>query len=204
MKWYPTKLRVKSRPNVPTLDFLQRIYRSDDRFHYAEFGIYQADTALAVCEHFPNAVLSLFDFHATVASARRKLEGQGNEIRFYGNSQRFNDSYNWALIKMLQGDPMARVFDYCFLDGAHTVAIDALTFFLCDRMLRVGGHIDFDDYNWRLRNSSLDPSKVPVIARQYTAEQIDAFQVKMIVDVLVKPDARYEECVPDRVYRKIA
>jgi hypothetical protein len=40
--------------------------------------------------------------------------------------------------------------DYVFLDGAHTFAIDALTFFLTDRLLKIGGHFDFDDYSWKL------------------------------------------------------
>jgi hypothetical protein len=62
------------------------------------------------------------------------------------------------------------IFDYCFLDGAHTFSIDALNFFLCDKLTRIGGFIDFDDYNWTLRGSSLDPSKVPEIGEQYTAE----------------------------------
>ena len=96
------------------------------------------------------------------------------------------------------------IFDYCFLDGAHTVAVDALTYLLCDKMLRVGGYIDFDDYNWRLRGSSLDPSRIPEIGDQYTEEQIDAFQVKMIIDALVRRDARYKEVVKDKIFQKIA
>jgi hypothetical protein len=45
---------------------------------------------------------------------------------------------------------------------------------------------------------------VPEIAEQYTDEQIDAFQVKMIVDLLVRPDPRYAEVVPNKVFRKTA
>lgn len=63
--------------------------------------------------------------------------------------------------------------------------------------------MDFDDYTWRLRGSSLDPSKVPEIYLQYTDEQIDSYQVKTIVDTLVKKDLRYEEVVKNKIYRKI-
>jgi hypothetical protein len=64
--------------------------------------------------------------------------------------------------------------------------------------------MDFDDYTWRLRGSSLDPVKVPAIAAQYTDEQIDAQQVKMIVDHLVRPDRRYEAVLRNKVFRKVA
>lgn len=64
--------------------------------------------------------------------------------------------------------------------------------------------MDFDDYNWTLRNSSLDPSKVPEIAQQYTEEQINTKQVKMIVEAIVRTDRRYEEVVPNKIFRKIA
>jgi hypothetical protein len=107
-------------------------------------------------------------------------------------------------MKIIAENKGALLFDYCFLDGAHTVAIDALNFFLCDRLLKVGGYMDFDDYTWRLRGSSLDPSKIPAIAEQYTDEQMDAYQVKMIVDQLVRPDPRYQEVLKDKIFQKIA
>ena len=72
------------------------------------------------------------------------------------------------------------------------------------KLLKVGGYIDFDDYDWTLKDSSLDPSKVPEIAQQYTEEQISSKQVKMIVDLLVKSDKRYHEVLPYKVFKKIA
>ena len=41
------------------------------------------------------------------------------------------------------------IFDYVFIDGAHTWMLDALAFLLVDRLLRVGGYVDFDDYPGR-------------------------------------------------------
>lgn len=70
------------------------------------------------------------------------------------------------------------------------MTVDALNFFLADRLLQVGGWMDFDDYSWRLRGASLDPDKVPAISAQHTDEQIDARQVKMIVGELVRRDRR--------------
>ena len=201
--WYPAKLRVGAEGTPGTYAFLQSIFQPDTPFAYAEFGIYKADTARHVCELFPAATLYLFDFQKNIDAAATKLSGFPNEIHYFGNSERFNDSYNWSLGKLIEQHPTDPIFDYCFLDGAHTFAVDALNFYLCDRLLRVGGHMDFDDYTWRLRGSSLDPSRVPEILLQYTDEQIEARQVKMIVDVLVRPDPRYQECVRNKVFRKI-
>jgi hypothetical protein len=201
--WYPTQLTVGPDGNRTTCGFIETVFGPGEHFSYAEFGIYKADTARRICERYPNAVLHLFDFEESVRAAREKLSTFPNSIFTYGNTQKYNDSYNWSLLKLLETHPKRPIFDYCFIDGAHTFAVDGLTFYLCDRLLRVGGYMDFDDYRWRIRNSSMDPSKVPVIADQYTEEQINAFQVKMIVDILVKSDDRYEEVKENRVYRKV-
>ena len=202
-EWYPRKLRVGADGTAGTYEFLQSAYTPDTPFTYAEFGIYQAATARHVCELFPAATLYLFDFQKNIDQARKTLSGFPNEIKYFANSERFNDSYNWSLGKLVEQHPTDPIFDYCFLDGAHTFAVDALNYYLCDRLLKVGGYMDFDDYHWKLRGSSLDPLKVPEILLQYTEEQIDARQVKMIVDVLVRPDPRYQECVKNKVFRKI-
>ncbi|WBU53117.1 hypothetical protein [Paracoccus sp. SCSIO 75233] len=200
--WYPPELKVNPEGTASTYEMLAQIYQPDAYFSYAEFGIYKADTSRHICEKFPNATLFLFDFEDAISTAKEKLSNYGNKIHYFPNSQKYNDSYNWSLMKLIEQNH-APIFDYCFLDGAHTVALDALNFFLCDKLLRPGGHMDFDDYSWRLRGSSLDPSKVSDISLQYTEEQIDAYQVKMIVDLLVKRDDGYSEVIQNKVYRKM-
>jgi hypothetical protein len=113
------------------------------------------------------------------------------------------DSYNWTL-GLLLDDPEPTKFDYIFLDGAHLWGIDALTFFLADRLLAVGGHVDFDDYTWSLAlSATMNPGVLPITAAIHTEEQIEAPQVSLIVERLVRTDARYEEIVPDKVFRKV-
>lgn len=202
--WYPSKLVVGSEGTTSTYAFMKTVFDRDQEFRYAEFGIYMGDTARNVCELFPNCELHLFDYTRAVQRAEAKLMAYPNRISYFGNTQKFNDSYNWSLMKLIGQHEGAPIYDYCFLDGAHTVAVDALNFFLCDRLLKVGGYMDFDDYEWRLRGSSLDPAKIPAIGEQYTDEQIDAFQVRMIVDDLVRRDQRYEEVVKNKVFRKVA
>lgn len=202
--WYPTVVSVSAEGTPGTYGFLESAYRKDQTFTYAEFGIYKGDTARNICERFPGAVLHLFDFHESISKAATKLGQYPNKIYYYGNSQKYHDSYNWNLMRMIQKAAGAQVFDYCFLDGAHTFSVDALNYFLCDILLKPGGYLDFDDYDWRLRGSSLDPAKIPSIAEQYTDEQIDEYQVKIIVDDLVRRSGRYEEVVRNKIFRKRA
>jgi hypothetical protein len=202
--WYPSDLMVKAEGTPKTVRFMKTVYRPRNRFVYAEFGIWKADTARNVCQTFPHATLCLFDFHHNVEAAKDKLGAFPNTIHYFGNSEKYNDSYNWSLGKMLAKRKGKPVFDYCFLDGAHTFTVDALNFYLCDRLLKVGGYMDFDDYHWTLKGSSLDPAKVPAIGQQYTDEQVAAQQVRLIVDACVRTDPRYVEVVPNKVFRKIA
>lgn len=199
-EWYPTKLKVASDGTPETIRFMKRALAPDASIRYAEFGIYEAATAEAVAEAFPNAKIYLFDFESAVSKARVRLQRFGSRVRYFGNSQKYCDSYNWSLARLMEMENVA--FDYCFLDGAHTFAVDALTYYLCDSILPVGGHLDFDDYDWRLKGSSLDPKRLPVIAEQYTDEQVQAFQVRMIVDGLVRKSGRYDEVMHNKVFRK--
>jgi hypothetical protein len=50
----------------------------------------------------------------------------------------------------------------------------------------------------------MNPEAFPEVERLYTDEQIDARQVALVVDLLVRRAARYEEIVPDKVFRKRA
>jgi hypothetical protein len=112
------------------------------------------------------------------------------------------DSYNWSLMRVLE-EHEGPLFDYVFLDGAHTWAHDALAFLLADRLLAPGGYMDFDDYGWSLRASpSMNPEVFPDVESLYSEEQIDARQVALVVDVLVRPDERYEELVANKIFRK--
>ena len=158
--WYPDKLVVGSKGTPSTLKHVLGAFGTDTAFHYAEFGIYEASTAFSILDACPQARVSLFDFDHTIEKARQRLAAFGDRVKYYGNTQRHLDSYNWPLALLIRDNP-GPIFDYVFLDGAHTYAVDALTFFLCDRLLKVGGYADFDDYGWRLARVLHRPDQSP-------------------------------------------
>lgn len=100
--WYPTKLKVNPEGTASTYEMLAQIYHPNAYFSYAEFGIYKADTSRHICEKFPNATLFLFDFEDAISAAKEKLSNYRNKIHYFPNSQKYNDSYNWSLMKLIE------------------------------------------------------------------------------------------------------
>jgi predicted O-methyltransferase YrrM len=197
---YPCgELNVKA-ANSETVEF----FAASGCRTYAELGVYEGDTALAIATALDSSgEVHLFDFDDRVKAVAERLRTAGYENVFtHPNSRRLLDSYNWSLMRLLE-EHRGPIFDYVFVDGAHTWAHDALAFLLVDRLLKPGGFVDFDDYRWTLRTSpSMNPGVFPEIERLYTDEQIDAAQVALVVDLLVKLDPTYEEVVPNKIFRK--
>lgn len=202
MNWYPEKLMVGNNGTTSTQKFIKKSFLEDATFNYIELGIYEGMTAKSIAENFPNVNIFLFDYEENIARAQENLSKYENKIQYFANSQKYLDSYCWTLTKFCENKKP--FIDYCFIDGPHTFAIDALAFFIVDKYLKIGGYIDFDDYSWTLKNSSLDPIKIPETSLLYTDEQIQSQQVKMIVDIFVKNNKQYKEIVQNKIYKKIS
>jgi predicted O-methyltransferase YrrM len=197
---YPSKLGVHGANRV-TLDFVA----TTDCRTIAEIGIYNGYSSEGLARFLDGrGELHLFDYDFKVSAVLRKLNAAGfRNVRGHPNSSKTLDSYNWSLMKVLQ-EHREPLYDYVFLDGAHTWNLDALAFLLVDRLLKVGGFVDFDDHSWSLRKSPyLNPLAYPQTAQQYTQEQIDAEHVRLILDLLVRRDPRYEEVVANKIFRKV-
>lgn len=99
-------------------------------------------------------------------------------------------SYTWKLMKMLEESPEPR-FDFCYLDGAHSWFVDGLAFFLVERLLRPGGWIIFDDFNWTYAQSpSLSQTD---FVRNMPDEEATTPQIKKVFELLVQPHPNFEE-----------
>lgn len=82
--------------------------------------------------------------------------------------------------------------------------MDALAFLLIDRLLKVGGYIDFDNYHWNHeRSPTMNPRVFPATKLMFTTSQIRESHVRLIVDLLVKRDPRYAEVKKKKIYKKI-
>lgn len=198
---YPNAVNVDA-PNTRAVEFVAAMDPPPKTI--AEIGVYRGHTSREFARMLqPDGELHLYDFESTVEQVVTDLRKAGyDNVVGHGNSKKVLDSYNWSLMKMLR-DHTQPIYDYVFLDGAHTWAHDALAFFLVDRLLKRGGFLHFDDYHWTLASSpSLNPDTFPKTAEWYPPEQIEAKQVKLVVDLLVRRDERYEEVVENGVFRK--
>ena len=187
------------RGNRETIDFIKT---TNSRI-VAEVGIYEGSTSEPLAQYLGGqGELHLFDYEERVLEVVAKLNRAGyNNVVGHANSHKTMDSYNWSLMRVLEqhSEP---IYDYVYLDGAHTWNIDALAFLLIDRLLKPGGYIDFDDYHWSLEKSrAWDPSVTRVM---FTPSQIRESHVRLIVDLLVKRDPRYAEVKENKIYKKIA
>jgi len=201
---YPAMMNVPE-ANQETLRFLRESLRSQAVTRVAEIGVYEGETSEQIARLLGDGgTLDLFDFQERVDDVAARLRRVGLEnFRVYGNTHKTFDSYNWSLMRLLEENDTP-IYDYVFIDGTHTWPIDALTFFLTDRLLKVGGHIDFDDYTWSLAASAtMNPIVFPRTAQNFTDEQIHEQHVRLIVDLLVKRSARYREVLKDKIYEKV-
>jgi hypothetical protein len=172
---------------------------------YAELGFHNGDTARKVAALLaPTAVMHLFDFEEKCRRVGPLVAQAGScRVVVHPNSELVRDSYCWSLMKLIAGSKEP-IFDYVYLDGAHTWDVDALAFFLVDRLLKPGGFIDFDDYFWSIaRSGSMNPEAFPRIREFYTDEQIAAPQVALIVELLVKRSGRYRTVVDKKLFQKL-
>ncbi len=148
-RWYPDRIKVGSIDDyLPCLSdpayttgliqALGRLFAGRDRrlLKFAEFGVWKGATTGQLARFLDNkGELHLFDYDDTVGELKEKLEQAAfTNVTAWGNSYRYLNSYNWNLRQILENHPHLR-FDYIFLDGAHTWAVDALSFLLCDLLL---------------------------------------------------------------------
>lgn len=180
---------------------------------YAEIGVDTGTTTRKVASKLHvGSTLHLYDFADVinrVAPAVQDLAPQSTVVP-HGNTRALCDSYVWQLARTLKtyGDG---IFDYVYLDGAHTLDVDAAAFVFIDRLLKPGGLLEFDDYGWTLqaslRHSKLPPKQLSArrkaIVDNFAPEQRHEPHVKMLVDLIVKPHPGYREEVVNRLYRKI-
>ena len=125
-----------------------------------------------------------------------------------GNSHTLYDSFCWNLAKqVIDLEGKEGIFDLVYLDGAHSFLFSGLACALLKTLIRDNGYLIFDDLNWSYGVSpDRNPNVEPEILEQYTQEQVDTFQIQMVVDAFMKNDREWkcERTTKRRaIYRKL-
>jgi predicted O-methyltransferase YrrM len=194
--------RTVSKPSEVVLRWLDKKIDLFESVRVAEIGVGIGATTLELARKMKNSgELCVFDYADRANELLQDLKELGfNNVTAYTNSEKHWDSYHWSLSKMIR-EHQQETFDLIYIDGAHTYLHDALAFFLCDRLLKVGGVMIFDDWYWAYANSKW---MADVRDDFMTEEQAKSLQIKMLIEDLIRPHVGYREVERLEVFQKIA
>jgi hypothetical protein len=188
-----------SKPAQHAIDLLKRVMESHPEPVIAEVGVGVGATSLELCRTLDNkGEIHFFDFGERTEPLIADLAGEGftNTVG-HPNTRRFFDSYSWTLGKLVLERRAAgetAMFDFIFFDGAHVWQYDATATVLLKDLLKPGGILLMDDYDWSLDVSpTMRQNSNPPLEKLYTDEQIVVCHVKFICDLFLDPDPDYEK-----------
>lgn len=134
------------------------------------------------------------EFHITIEQTLQRLG-----LTSYVQVHRETNSYNWFLKKQIEAQTSDGVctpcYDFVFIDGAKNWTIDGFAFFLADKLLRPGGWILFDDYDWRYADALKRGKEQAdgVTARQLSDDQIEQPNIATVFNLLVAQHPTYTD-----------
>jgi predicted O-methyltransferase YrrM len=116
------------------------------------FGVGSCYMAAALEENHLGHLTGVDLVDAAYSPSAEELVSQANlasSVSFY----REQVSYTWFLKKRLEQRTNSEgfcepEFDLCFIDGSKDWTIEGAAFFMVDKLLKEGGWIIFDDYDW--------------------------------------------------------
>ena len=102
-----------------------------------------------------------------------------------------DSSYNWWLKEQVaarsdRDGNVEGVYDLCYLDGAHNWTVDGLAVILIEKLLRPGGSLLLDDYNWTHRSDPHGQRERGVFFPLSKAER-DEPHIRSVFELIVKP-----------------
>ena len=124
-----------------------------------------------------------------------KINFNNVKIVAEGNTPKRGDSYSYNLAKlMLEWRENGKKFDLVYLDGAHTFIHDGVAVCILKEMMAKDGYLVLDDINWSLKKSpTCNPDVNPKILEEYTNEQIECCQVRMVEQCFLEMDSNFEK-----------
>lgn len=210
------RYRAIATPSKEAVALAEHVLAKHEAPVFAEVGIGIGATSLALCRALDHrGALWLFDFESRVTELQGDLRDMGyRNVETVANSRRTFDSYGWTLAMLTRRareSAPAGMFDFIYLDGGHVYQYDTLAAVCCKELLKSGGYLLVDDYDWTIAKSpTMRPSHNPSILLDYTEEQIELSHVEMICSLLLDVDPAFE-AVPlgyrdvehRRAYRKL-
>ena len=187
-----------SKPCGEMIECLERMLRNNPpSLTVAEVGVGYGATSVEIVKRLRNQdAFYFYSFQDEVDELfedLRKQEYCQCRLVPLGNSHTVYDSFCWNLGKQVI-DPKDKggIFDLVYLDGAHSFLFSGLACALLKQLVRDGGYLAFDDLHWSYGHShDRAPQVEPEILEQFTQEQVDTFQIQMVVDAFMNNDRQW-------------
>ncbi|GAB4069435.1 class I SAM-dependent methyltransferase [Ancylobacter sonchi] len=185
-------------PARHAIDLLRQVMEDQPRPVIAEVGVGVGATSVELCRQLGgDGEIHFFDFEERIAELLVDLRGLGFEnLHGHPNTRRFMDSYAWTLGKLVlerRAAGEAAMFDFIFFDGAHAYHHDASSTVLLKELLRPGGVLLMDDYDWSFAVSpTMSKLSNPPLEKLFTEEQIATCHVKFICDLFLDNDPAFQ------------
>jgi predicted O-methyltransferase YrrM len=122
------------------------------------FGVGSCYIAAALHENHAGHLTCVDLVDALYSPSAEELVNQA-KLASYVSIYREKSSYTWFLKKRIEQrttpDGVCEPdFDMCFIDGPKDWTIDGAAFFMVDKLMKEGGWILFDDYDWKHESHS--------------------------------------------------
>lgn len=127
-------------------------------------------------------------------SAQEQLCKAG--LNKYVDIHHMKTGYNWFLHDEIKKNTVNNIcrekYDLCIIDGPKNWTIDSSAFFLVDKLLKEGGYIIFDDYNWTYGEAnSRRKSTDGILHDSLSEDELSLPHIKEIYELLVRQHANY-------------
>ncbi|HTW28648.1 MAG TPA: class I SAM-dependent methyltransferase [Acetobacteraceae bacterium] len=188
-----------AQPSEHAIALLREVLASNPAPSVAEIGVGIGATSAVLCELLAGrGEIAFYDYAEKLEELGADLAARGfTNIRLHGNTRCTFDSYAWTLANQALAMRQAGqegLFDFIYFDGAHLFHHDAPAAIVCKEMLRPGGVILFDDYDWSIAISpTMRPEVQPAVTKHFTPEQIAAPHVRLICDLFLDPDPAFRK-----------
>jgi len=102
-----------------------------------------------------------------------------------------DSSYDWHLAQLVRERSDAEgncepLYDFCYLDGAHNLAIDAAAVVFIEKLLRPGGWLLLDDLDWTYEEGSDESVQSDGVTHPLSEEERAVPHVRLVYDLIVR------------------
>jgi predicted O-methyltransferase YrrM len=129
-------------------------------------------------------------------SAEEQLQRTG--LSDHASVVRMQTGYNWFLhdeiVRRTRDGVCEPAYDLCIIDGPKNWTIDGAAFFMADKVLKSGGWMIFDDYEWTYNSAEATQDATDGIAHRSLSDAERATpQIREVFELLVCQHPEYGE-----------